>query len=63
MWSAEAEGARQTLTVRNPGPPTPGVMTPNSKDGSGRLEQLGNIVRRISTKEGHHKVGDAAKNF
>jgi hypothetical protein len=66
QWSAEAERARQALTVRNPGPPTPGISTPGDmtpREGGGKFEQLGNIVRRMSSKEGHHKVGDAAKNF
>ena len=55
--------------MRNPGPPTPGAstpgeMTPAARDGGGgKFEHLGNIVRRMSSKEGHHKVEDAAKNF
>jgi hypothetical protein len=57
IWSAEAEGARGPLAVRNPSPTTP--------DGrEGNFRQLGNMVRRISQKDGHHhKVEDAAKNF
>jgi hypothetical protein len=74
MWSTEAERAREALTVRNPGPPTPSAMSDagsmlsmgkEGKEGGGTFEQLGNMVRKMSIKDGvsHHKVGDAAKNF
>lgn len=69
MWSAEAESARGQLAVRNPEPmsPGPGMTTLNTtgmgEQKEGNLKQLGNIVRRMSNKDGHHKVEDAAKNF